>query len=221
MRDEGANRLAVRRRRLDHREIADAEHRHVQRARNRRRGHRQHLAPACGSCLMRSLSTTPKRCSSSITSSPSFGNSTSLAAGDACRRRCRPCPAPYVVDDLLVLLVAAEARDHLDAHRIVLEAVAKVCSNAARRGSSSAPAPRPAARPSPHEGRAQRDLGLAEAGVAANQPIHRLGSREIADDVVDRGLLVGGLLELEALAEFLVIAPGCGNAWPSTTSRAA
>src|ERR1700683_840094 len=43
MRDEGADHLPIRRRSLDHREIADAEHRHVQRARNRRRGQRKDI----------------------------------------------------------------------------------------------------------------------------------------------------------------------------------
>ena len=43
MRDEGTDRLAVRRRRLDHAQVADPEHRHVQRARNRGRGQGQDL----------------------------------------------------------------------------------------------------------------------------------------------------------------------------------
>ena len=69
--------------------------------------------------------------------------------------------------------------------------------------------------------RAQCDFGLAEAGVAANEAIHRLDPRQIANHVVDRRLLVGRLLELEARGEFLVIAPGAGYACPSITSRAA
>ena len=43
MRNERANRLPIGRWRLNHRQVANPEHRHVQRARNRRRGQRQHL----------------------------------------------------------------------------------------------------------------------------------------------------------------------------------
>ena len=41
--DVGLDRQAILRRRLDHRHVADADQRHVQRARNRRRRHRQHV----------------------------------------------------------------------------------------------------------------------------------------------------------------------------------
>ncbi len=40
---------------------------------------------------------------------------------------------------------------------------------------------------------ADRDLGLAEPDVAAQQPIHRMGEFHVALDVVDRGALVGRL----------------------------
>ena len=41
--DVGLNRQAILRRRLDDRHVADADERHVQRPRNRRRAHRQHV----------------------------------------------------------------------------------------------------------------------------------------------------------------------------------
>ena len=53
------------------------------------------------------------------------------------------------------------------------------------------------------EGRAQRHFGLAEADIAADQPVHRTPGFEIADHGVDRGLLVVGLLVGEAGAEFV------------------
>ena len=61
------------------------------------------------------------------------------------------------------------------------------------------------------ERRAQRHLGLAEAGVAADQPVHRLGPAHVADHFVDRGELVGRLLELEALGEFGVVGARMGE----------
>ena len=51
------------------------------------------------------------------------------------------------------------------------------------------------------EGGAQRDLGLAEADVAADQPVHRLARAEIVEHVVDRAVLVVGLLIGEAVDE--------------------
>ena len=52
---------------------------------------------------------------------------------------------------------------------------------------------------------AKRDFGLAEADVAAHQPVHRAARGEIGDDRVDRRLLVGRLLEDEALGERFVV----------------
>ena len=52
---------------------------------------------------------------------------------------------------------------------------------------------------------AQRDLGLAEADVAADQPVHRPRRHHVLDHGVDRGVLVGRLLEAEAGGEGLVV----------------
>ncbi len=54
------------------------------------------------------------------------------------------------------------------------------------------------------EGGAERDLGLAEADVAADQPVHRPAGAEIFQHRVDRGVLVLGLLIGEARGEFVV-----------------
>ncbi len=51
----------------------------------------------------------------------------------------------------------------------------------------------------------QRDLGLAEAHVAAHQPIHRLAGGHVGDHRLDRRRLVGRLLEGEALGEGLQV----------------
>ncbi len=57
------------------------------------------------------------------------------------------------------------------------------------------------------EGRAQRHFGLAEADVAANQPVHRAAVGEIVERGVDRGLLVVGFLVGKARGEFV----GCAD----------
>ena len=54
------------------------------------------------------------------------------------------------------------------------------------------------------EGGAQRDLRLAEADVAADEPIHRPAGREIVEHRVDGVLLVLGLVVGEARAELVV-----------------
>ena len=48
---------------------------------------------------------------------------------------------------------------------------------------------------------AQRDLGLAEADVAAHQPVHRLAGFEVGEHFLDRAVLVVGFLVGEAVDE--------------------
>ena len=61
------------------------------------------------------------------------------------------------------------------------------------------------------EGGAERDLGLAEADVAADQPVHRPAGGEVVEHGVDRGVLVLGLLVGEARGELVVEALGRGQ----------
>ena len=56
----------------------------------------------------------------------------------------------------------------------------------------------------------QRHLGLAEADVAADQPVHRAAGGEVVEHGVDRGALVVGLVIGEAGAE-LVVEPLAGG----------
>ena len=65
-----------------------------------------------------------------------------------------------------------------------------------------------------HEGRPQRDLGLAEADVAADQPVHRLSRGQLAQRHIDRGLLVLRFLVGKAgtklvIGSLLDRQPGC------------
>ena len=62
------------------------------------------------------------------------------------------------------------------------------------------------------EGGAQRDLGLAEADVAAHQPVHRPAGGQIVERRLDRALLVRRLLIGKAGAEFVVEAFRDGEA---------
>ena len=51
---------------------------------------------------------------------------------------------------------------------------------------------------------AQRNLGLAEANIAADQPVHRFAGGQIGQHVVNRGVLIVGLLPRKALNELVV-----------------
>ena len=59
------------------------------------------------------------------------------------------------------------------------------------------------------ERRPDRDLGLAVADVAADQPVHRDGPPHVGLDLLDRGQLVGGLVEREGVLE-LALPRGVG-----------
>jgi hypothetical protein len=70
------------------------------------------------------------------------------------------------------------------------------------------------------EGGAHGDLGLAEADVAADQAIHRLAGFHVLDHGIDRGLLVGRLLEAEAIGEgFQVVLLEARTCGPSRAAR--
>ena len=104
-------------------------------------------------------------------------------------------------DDLLGLRGREEAREHLDAHRVAGEALGErlaVLLGEQRRR---------------HEHRdllavldglergPQRHLGLAEADVAAQQPVHRPVGLHVGLDRFDGRQLVGRLLVRERLLE--------------------
>ena len=55
-----------------------------------------------------------------------------------------------------------------------------------------------------HEGGAQGHFRLAEADIAAHQPVHRLAGREIRQHLLDRPFLVLGLLKDEARRELVI-----------------
>ena len=133
---------------------------------------------------------TPKRCSSSTTTSPSsLGDH---VAGED------PVRADEHVDLSLGELLQhrldlggpAEARDHLDPDREVAVALAEGVPVLLREDRRRAEHEHLPAVDGDRERRADGDLRLSEADVAADEPVHRLRRLEILLDRLDRTLLV-------------------------------
>ena len=151
------------------------------------------------SALIGSLWPTPKRCSSSTTSSPRFLNFRSWASSRWVPMTTSTSPDSQALDDLLGLGGGEEAAEHLDPDRIAGEAFAEgreVLLGEQRGG---------------HQHRdllavlhglergPDGDLGLAEADVAADQAVHRGLVLHVGLHVDDGLGLVGGGLVGERL----------------------
>ena len=157
------------------------------------------------SAFICSLWRTPKRCSSSITSRPRRLNLTSAESSLCVPTTMSTVPSARPFERRLHFLRRAEARQLGDLDRPLAEAVGDVLvvllgEQRRRRQDRDL-----LAAGDGDEGGAQRDLGLAEADVAADQPVHRLRRDHVLDHGVDRGVLVGRLLEAEARRERLVV----------------
>ncbi len=130
-------------------------------------------------------------------------------------------PLAEVGEDALHLGGFAIARDHLDADREIAAALAEgvpVLLGEDRRRDEHQHLPR---RRRHREGRAERHLGLAEADVAADEPVHRAGRLEILLDRLDRpGLILGlavGEVGLDPLEPFELDV--VGDPWASLALR--
>ena len=99
---------------------------------------------------------------------------------------------------------ADHARELADAHRQAGEAVEEILGVLAREQGRRHDDRGLLAVDRRGEGGAQRDLGLAEADVAADQPVHRPAGGEIVERRFDRALLILRLVIGKAGAEFVV-----------------
>ena len=144
----GADREPVGRRRVDHREIAQARHRHLQRARDRRRGERQHvhgLLELLDALLVRDAEALllVDDQQAEIAELDVLLEQPVRADDDVDRAARQP------LENGLRLLRRAEARERVDAHGIAAEALLEGLLVLLRTARWSAPARRPACRPSP------------------------------------------------------------------------
>ena len=190
--DEGEDRLAVGRRGLQQRQVADADEAHLERARDGRGGQREHV-DVVFSFFIASLACTPKRCSSSTTSRPRSLNTT-----PSCSRRWVPMTQSTspVFSPSMTFFASFAVRKRLSTSTrigIAGEAVGErvaVLGGEQRGGREHGDLLAVLDR---LERGADGHLGLAEADVAAHQAVHRVGALHVGLDVVDRLALVGRL----------------------------
>ena len=133
------------------------------------------------SSFSRSLWATPKCCSSSTISRPRSLNSTLLASSACVPITMSSVPSFMACLVALRLLGADQARQPADADRQALEALDEGAMVLARQQRRRRDHRHLLARDRRDEGRAQRHLGLAEADIAADQPVHRLAGRQVVD----------------------------------------
>ncbi len=156
------------------------------------------------SCFSFSFCDTPKCCSSSMTSRPRWANRTSLASSAWVPIDDVEAALGEFLFDLARVLGGDQPRQLRDAHRQPGEALGEVAVMLARQQRRRHHDRDLAAGHRRDKGGAQRDLGLAEADIAADQPVHRPARGHVGQGVGDRVQLVFGLGIGKARGEFLV-----------------
>ena len=188
----------------DDREVADAFERHGERARDRRRGERQHID--LGAQLLQRLFLPHAEAVLLVDDHQADARQLDLAPEQFVRADDNvELALRQLVQNLVRLLRCLEARELGDAHRPLGEAIVErveVLLGEERRRAEHHDLL--AVRDRDKRG-AQRHLGLAEADIAAHQAIHRLAGRHIGGHRLDGRRLVGRLLEVETRGEGLDI----------------
>ena len=189
----GAHREPVDRRGLDNRELTQARHRHLQRARDRRRGQRQHmdiglerLQPllvddAEALFLVDDDQAQPLELDRFGEQRMRADDNIDGAIGQALARG-------------LGLARGDEARKAADVERKALKALDEIGVMLARQQRRRCDDRDLHARHRGDERGAHRHLRLAEADIAADQPVHRLARGEVLEHFGDDALLVLGFL---------------------------
>ena len=163
------------------------------------------------SCFSRSLCATPKCCSSSTTSRPRSANSIDFASSACVPMTMLIVAVGDAAPHLGRFLRRHHARQLRDLHRQTGKALGERAEMLPRQQRRRHHHRDLRARHRGDEGGAQRDLGLAEADIAADQPIHRPAGGEVLQHVGDGARLILGLGEREAGAELV---PGAFAAAP-------
>ena len=199
-RHHGLHRQPIERRRLDHREVADPRHRHVERARDRRGGQRQHVhrgAQPLDPLLV--AHTEPVLLvhheETEVLEDHVLGEEAMGADHDVDR-------APrQALDDRLLLPGTPEAREQLHAGWERPEALAEGVEVLLRQHGRGHQHGGLAAVGHRLEGRPQGHLGLAIADVAGHEAVHGARPAHVGLDLLDGAHLIRRLLEPERRLE--------------------
>ena len=168
-----------------------------------------------------SFCATPKRCSSSRMTSPSSFGITSRLSTRCVPMRTSTLPSAKSARTCFTSFGGTEARDHLDAHGEVAEALAERVPVLLGEDRRRREHQHLLAVDRDRERGAHRDLRLAEADVAADEPVHRLRRLEVLLHRLDRGLLVGRLAVRERRLELRQPLARRSYAMPSRVCRCA
>ena len=201
--DVGLNRQAVLGRRLDDGHVADADQRHVERPRDRRRAHREHvhLPPQ----LLDPLLVRDAEPLLLV-----HHQQAEIAELDVFRQQAmRPddridLARGQIGQRLFLFGLAPEPADHLDADRKTREPFLERLLMLERQHGRRRQERDLLAVHHRLERRAHRHFRLAVADVAAQQAVHRRRRFHVALDVGDRGSLIGRQLVLERILELLL-----------------
>ena len=176
---------------LDHGDVAKPRQRHVQRARDRRRREREHvdLQPQRAEQLLLG-DAEPLLL---VEDDEAEGLRNDVARQEPVRAdEDVHLPFGEVGERLLLLRGGPQAGDHLDADGKLAEAFAEGVPVLLREHGGRDEHEGLLAVHGGGEGGPDRDLGLAEADVAADEPVHRVRRLEVGLDRFDRALLILG-----------------------------
>ncbi len=175
LRDDGLDRQPVVRRRLDGAHVARAGQRQVKRARNRRGAEREHIHQRAQQLELLLVHHAEALLLVNDHQPQIFEGDVLLhqpvRADDDIHRAGR-----QVLDDALLLAAGAEAREQLDANRIIRHALAERVEMLLRQHGRRHQHGDLLAVHHRFERGADGDLGFAVADVAADQAVHRLGA---------------------------------------------
>ena len=201
--DVGEDRLAVLGRRVDQRQVADAGQRELERPRDRRRRERQDVDVGAQSLdpllvLDAEALLLVDHEQAEVLERDVLGEQPVRADHDV------DVAALHARHDLRLLLLAQEPRQHLDPHRIVRVALPEGLAVLVREQRRRREDRDLLAVLHRFERGTDRDFGLAEPDVAADQAVHRHVALHVRLDGVDRVELVGRLLVRERVLDLVL-----------------
>ena len=202
--DEGLDRQTLLRRGGDHRKVAEAFHRHRQRARDRRRGQRQDInfgAHRLQRFLLAHAETV-------LLVDDDQAQSVELdVLADQLVRADDDVDLAFrqLLQGLCRFLGGLETRDFGNFHWPVSEAVGEGLVMLFAEQGGRAEYRHLLAAGHRAEGCSQRYLGLAKADIATDQPVHRLAGFHVLDHRRDGLRLIGGFLEAKTIGKGFVV----------------